>query len=810
MALVRGVAAVTLDNPDADGRLELAGGGRTWRFVERESDPHARGGPQESVWSYAPSVADVHNGDCSGLPQWGSGAAYLVGDEVARINRFVGYRCLRAHTAASSNAPGTGADWAAYWTPLAGASELLADLHGCGPRGYADKADMLLANWTQQQGTWYLAQVGSSPPAQYLWWPGGGANTYGRVASVPNFYPHLALWLQRAGAPDGQVWPTYTLVCLRPATGDYWYALYLPLDTQATDLKYPRLLRAPANITFDPGEHTVEEFQGGNLAATGGLGEAREEYLAVENTDNHLFFRNSEGREAWSYAPMGGLELAPGPVLLEAYGHSLAFNLQPLRFPTAGYVTPRQRASTPAWVSADRSYYLVNHDPGPYDAWGTARNNFVSVQSQYAYGGGVAKPLVKFVTDGYHRPVCYAVAEFHSPTFSAARSSPQALAGTGKTVSVSGRVDDTWRGATCEVVLRVEQGEYLLKGNEKMTVDAGWATGTTDTAVSTSTSRQFTGYVLSATREKRADEQGKVYLTLNAEDGIGARLKAKKYMWLQPVLGGLTVGQDFLGDDGKFLYHTSTKVPAGTIVRHLLNCAGVPDALIHSSILACTGALAWHLPAADRKGDLLLDYRADEEVLAVLDKIATLLGGYFGVDQNGTYTIAQRTAYAAGGAVDWTLDDDTATDADMVYEVSAERGFDEFRNYVACVVGQGDGAVSFATPLWPAPSHTLTSSRDFIGDDWWEILVETEASGASAAVLQAQQRYVEAYKRRHVLRWTTPGKHDLWPGDVVAVQASGLDVPSGTVFRLIEKNWRIEADSGDYRCDFLGVKEVEP
>ncbi len=806
MALIRGVAAVTIDNPDADGCLLLAGAGRTWRFLERDSDANSRTLPTEQVWQYSVPLQVAHDYNTGSLPYWGSGAAYQP--EMVVAYGTSAYRCLAAHTAASANAPGLGANWQAYWSAFGGCAEYIPELQGCGPRGSARKQDMVLADWTQVQGTWVVAQGGGSPPAQYLWWPGGGADSYGRVVSTGTYYPQVSFWLNRAGAPDGQVWPSYTVLAFQQTTGDC-YGLYLPLNSQATDLKYPRLLKAPNGVTMDPATHTVEEWQSASLQGSAGVGEMTEECLTLENTDGHLFVRTSGGGEAWSYYPSGGVDLAPGTLLVEAYGHALAFNAQHVNFPTTSYATPRTGAATPFWQNPTRTYYHVGIDPGPY-VGGLAANNYVQVSTLQSPYVGDPKPLVKFVSDGHHRPMCYAVAEVHAPTFNAARSAPQALSGTGVTVSVSGRCDDTWRGATCEVVLRVDPEAYILKGNNKVTVDAGWASfAGTMTQVTATTSRQFTGYVTSQQRSKNGDELGKVELKLHCEDGIAARLLGKKFMWQHACYGGLSYGTEYTdADTGAWLYHGNTRLASGLVVQHILNRAGVPNALIADAVLNCTGNLAFPLAGADRKGDLLFDFQADEEVVSALDKIATALGGYFGVDYNGKYGIFERSTYLAGGAVAYTIGDVPDSDEDLIYEVSTERGYSEFRNYVAAVVGQGAAAVSYVTPVWPASSHTLTSDPDFIGDDRWEMLIEGDASGLSAAVMLAQKRYAELLKRRQVIQWKCPGKEYLWPGDVVAVDTGGLDVPAGTVFRIVEKNWAIEANSGEYTCDFLGVKEV--
>lgn len=813
MALIRGVARVTVDNPDADGMVTLQGLGRTWRWQEKDGSPGSRVVPTEQVWLYSVPISEAYRQ--RDAVAWSSGASYSPGQVV--IANTVLSRCITAHTAGEANHPNSGDTAAAYWSRVAPPSEYIPELQGCGPRGYAVKADMVLADWTQGVGTWYLAQYGGTPQAQYLWWPGAGVDEYAQAYSTTYRYQDVALWLWRAGAPDGQVIPAYTLIALPGETTGYTWALYLPLNAQATDIKYPRLLYGPTGTTLDPAQHCVDEWQAPCMISTA-TQQAREEYLSISNPDGHLLIRYSEAPEGWLYRPTGGVTLPRSGLVVEPHGHAVAFNAAPITYPTESFCTPRVRLTVPAWITQTGcTYYQVAHEPGP-EADGNlqAATNYVltTTDAQRADGAEYwGKPLVKFVSDGYRQPVCYAVAELWPPTFSAARSEPVSLTGTGQTLWAEGHVDDTWRGATCRIGLRVAPADSVWKGNNKVSVDAGWAEGGGTTDPTVTASRQFTGYVTNQQRRKGSEELGFVEVELTCEDGIAARLLGKRFMWQHAAYGGLTTGTEVeygedTGREGEFAYYQRIPITAGDLVHHILNRAGVPDALIHSHIVNSTGSLAWHLPRAQRGGDLLWDFAADEEVVSALDKIAQAVYAYFGVDQNGTYGMWSRSVY--GGTPDFVLDDDTTTEADFAYEVTSERGYDEFRNYVVAVVGQGANTSSWVAPTYPAATHTVTSDPDFIGEDWWEILLETDASGDYAAMLLAMQRYSELVKRRQVVRWSGPGRAALFPGHFVRVDSSGLDVPVGTVFRIVDKSWRVEQTSGEFTTNFIGVKEADP
>ena len=99
MALVRGVAAVTVDNPDADGRIEKQGFGYTWRFHGKDEQIYDRRTALEPTWDY--------------YSEW---------------------------TDSEGN----------VWKE----AEYVPVLRAAAPRGYFDHQDLSLDDWDQKQGTW--------------------------------------------------------------------------------------------------------------------------------------------------------------------------------------------------------------------------------------------------------------------------------------------------------------------------------------------------------------------------------------------------------------------------------------------------------------------------------------------------------------------------------------------------------------------------------------------------------------------------------------------------------------------------------
>ncbi len=654
-----------------------------------------------------------------------------------------------------------------------GACEYIPALRACTIRGYAVREDMLATDWTAELQTWYTVVAASHPQRTFLWFP-GGADTTGQIASNNAFYPNLAAWLYRAQPVPEQTELPYTVLGLYPETGAYNYAYYLPMNAQGPDgWKYPRLMRAPKGVAFDAAVHTIDEAQSAGFYSNSSADQQAEDYLCIENVGGYLLFWWNQGTEPWVYKDDDIGELPMCRIKLTARGHGCAFNIREVQYSTSAACEPYRDLTPPSWCNSLHEWTPIRN---------LATGTGVSVTSAHGLGNPsdaqTDKPRVILTSDGHRKPLVSHILQFHHPLWDSASDSYDDVDGQHVLLSASGSCNDSWRGATCELKLRVTPDQYTdWKRNGKVEVNTAWYRieegATTPTLYPTTPERQFTGYIRDIIRGKDPDDLGRIQLTLRCEDGITARLQGKRKMLHHAAYGGLK---------------------ASAAVAEILWRLGVPDNLQDLSDIPDV-----YLPEADRPEFSNFSFGADYDGLAALDTIANALGMYFRVTQNGIYTFAYRPTYS--GTPDFTISD-TATEADeLLYALEAERGGDEFRNYLAVIVGQG--AMAQAAYWRDLASHATATSADYIGEAWWDVIIASDAGEANTV---AQHWFAERFKQRQIIRWETSGKPSIWPNHYVAVTSTGLGVDAGTVFRVMQKDWTIEPNTGEYRCSFLGLK----
>jgi len=679
------------------------------------------------------------------------------------------------------------------WDYAGGDCEVIPEIGGAAPRGVATPYNMTLDNWTVESGLWRDTVITGQADKDFLWYYDGNPDQSGVVTSVAEFWPNLAFYLRHYSMPYNQTEEVFISIIFygndgadeRPkGSSGYYYAYYLPLFAPDT-FKYARLCRVLAT-TFDARQalgqdglqvatDTIDEWQRGAMRPIGQQEASLADAFTVENTDGHLLLSWAEVNATWLWRPEGGVELERGKIGIAVQGHPVQVRVLPIEYPTSATLQPYSSLTIPYWMNETHGYYFLGSRPT-----GTA----ITVTGSGAAATNPDYPKITFTGPKYKRAVCYAVYQLHDPEFTAARSTSEWLfdgseTGTRPVISAQGSVNNSWRGASCDLELRCGLDEFVWKGNEKVTVDVDWETVTTSYTPGDTfgTDRQFTGYIKEQHRERTPDDLAHVHLQLHCQDGIAARLDGKKKMANRAAAGGMDA----------YIY-----------LRHLLLCCGVAAANIDLSELISAG-----LPDLDSgilEGDLLFDYRPETEAVMALDEMARSLGMFFGVDNEGSYFVKERPEYVAGTSIiSFTLDDDTITTADFLYRVTAERGHDEFRNYILAICGQGAEVRNWLGVDWT--SHAITSATDFMGDDWWEVLVETDSTNPA---LIGQKRMDEVTKHCRIIGWESPGKADLWPDDFVKVQVAGLDVATDTVFKIIEKNWQIN-EAGDYTSKFLGA-----
>ncbi len=736
MAL-QGVCRVVVDNPDARGHIEKNehGFGKSWTFDDYK--------PGEQLGEFSPRVRREQ-----------------------------------------------------VWDYAGGNCEILPELQGAAPRGQAVPYDMVSTNWTVVAGSWRDTVVAGKEDKDFLWYYDGRPDQGGEVRSVEDFWPNVSFYFRRYPVPYNQTESSYVVFTFfgltDQGTGGYIYGYILPLADDV--FKYPALLRTAVGSDLNYPDDIIDEFQQSQLRGAGEYEGSRAEIFSVENTAGALFAYYSEASGPWVYKPSGGINLTRGKLGISIQGHAGCVRVSPVQYPTSTTLQPFQNLQTPYWVR-DRHYYIsLAHTPAETSA------TVAGISS-----ANPDSPIITFASQNNHaRAVVFVVNQLHEPSITDARTTTtytfDGQEETPPLLSASGRVDDSWRGATCELEMRFPydttspyftdsasaQQRVQWTGNELVTVDVEWDTGSRTPGDAFSTDTQFTGYICELNYDRDSDELGYMRMRLSCEDIVGARFSGKKKMINHICYAG---------------------VRSDVAFEHVfLRCGVKADYQDLTGLVDDEGNI-WFMPlglSVFDYGARLFQFRANEEVVSALDVMAQSLGVVWGVDYDGICFVKPRPRYVAGtSAISFTLDDDTTTADDLLYNVTATRGHDQFRNYLAAIVGQG-AEIETWFGRDPNDSHTATESSGFIGDDWWEVLTETDAGNAA---LIGQERLGELILRKLVVAWETPGKPDLWPDDFVKVQVDGLEVPADTVFRIIEKNWSIDwRDAGaDYRTSFLGV-----
>lgn len=620
--------------------------------------------------------------------------------------------------------------------------EIIPSIQALGLRGYAVKADMSLDDWTvlYGQGYWREETPKGRPAVRWLAYTDARANQYGSVMSNGIFEPRVAVWLIRFLPPPDQADPVFVEITLHGETVSY--VLQVPLHDQT--YKYPRLHR-----DLGEGPELVDEWQ---VAAGRGIVLSNDVVVQawwIEETDGLLIISAEGADEPWVYEPEND-DLRPqaGHVTVTFRGHCGLFNLQPISYPASGTAKPARYMPVPDWMNASDANYLAVVSP--------RGEGTVSVADD-SRGDYLHRPAVTLTASHPHRrPIVYAVHQYHRPTFSAPRSSPEGTAGRAELLHL------TWtrrwpRGWEFRAVLRDPEGHWAdrAKLNCKCTVEAGWDGDYQPIMV---------GYLQRPGQTRGADSQKR--LELEGRDYVLARLVDKKYCaW--PC-----------SPDGWVLAEW---------VRWMLNRAGVPDDLLD---ITDDG----YIVPRQRRKQTQFEFRHDTPLLRALDEVLASHNWLLWIKPDGKIAVGPEPQYS--GTPDFTLDEDSMTADDVIYRIEATSE-GEPRNYVAVFYG-----TDVVAEIWhDEASHRDPSDPDFIGDDWWRVVVEPDQP---APAQRAQALLLQSMRRRQLLRWETVGKPSLKPGDFVKVEVDGIGVPSGTIFRIIEDRATLDNERLEFRHSFVG------
>jgi len=385
-------------------------------------------------------------------------------------------------------------------------------------------------------------------------------------------------------------------------------------------------------------------------------------------------------------------------------------------------------------------------------------------------GGGAVYPKATLSSDGTYSPVLYAIHAARPAT----RAAPVTTtlfdntleAHKGKLEEVEFTIAQGWRGSSFRAKLRTA-GEYSFTGNEKAQIRVAL-----DTGAGPSYYTQVTGYLETPKTDRHGQRPGEVPLDLRGRDLL-CRLRNKDAKLL-PAFGGWSFYNAW-----RWLFH---------------EVAGLPESMISLD----AGAPYWELPYPP--GQISLKFDQTLDVVTVADQLACAAGREWGVNAAGQIFTRPLGSVVYGGSPDFTLDDDTVTEADAAYLIDLDRDLFAVRNHVICIGQDRNGNDVIAS--WRFTNTMTDPATDpFIGDEWCEVRIAPE--GADPYMI-AMFTGTELLQYRALLRWQTEGKPTLFPDHFVYVDVAGLDIPVGSIFRIIGKYGRISAE-GEFVCEFLGA-----
>lgn len=615
-------------------------------------------------------------------------------------------------------------------------------------------SDMSLDDWYQESSTyWKLVQ----PPGDSLQWIkyyDGRADQSGSLISMdrPAQNGSWGFCFLRAAPPPDQADPVYlriTLNCL----GTVQYRLCIRQD----GLYYPTLEKS-----VDVGASwTVIDVLGADDAArwaAGAFGSLQ--WCSCLYLPDRLIFHLGDLRDPWIYYE-SDLVVPEGHVRVEIAGGHTAFHFDQITFPGSGTVERLIHITPPGFLSAEADTTMY----GGQTPTGTA-----IATEMLTDGDGAVYPKATLSSDGTYSPVLYAIHVARPATHAAP------VAGTifdntlvphqGKLQEIEFTIAQGWRGSSFRAKL-LTVGEYGITGNEKAQVRVAL-----DTGAGISYLTQMTGYLETPKLARHGQRPGEVPLELRGRDLL-CRLRNKDCKLL-PAFGGWSFYNAWM-----WLFH---------------EVAGLPESMISPD----AGAADWILPYPP--GQISMKYDQTLDIVTVADQLARAAGREWGVGVGGIVFTRPLGSVVYGGIPDFILDDETVTEADAAYLIDLDRDLFAVRNHVMCIGQDRSGNDVIASWRY---TNTMTDPNNdpFIGDEWCEVRIAPE--GADPYLI-AMFTGSELIQYRALLRWQTEGKPTLFPDHFVYVDVAGIDVPVGSVFRIISKWGRISAE-GEFVCEFLGA-----
>lgn len=774
MSYARAYTTCVIDSPAADGRITVLGIGRDWEASE----------PNDESFSF-------------------------TGD----VGADVGWHYI-------------------------GQFEFIKRLRGIAPVGTWGAPSMSLSEWTQVRGKWREAPLSGNFKHRYLHYYDARANLYasgqyGTVLSNASYAPNLIFYVWRGASPQGETDPAMLQIVFRNGTGAQ-YALVFPAYREDGDFAGDALGRAsqqtqPALWGRVPGETVWSQIATIDAGSTPRMGKVGEEpvfqVIRVEFLDGALIVRMDTGGDEWVYTggwtdyagrEVSALDIGDGQIEVSAVGHTIAFAMESITYPTSAVLRPKGYFMTGATlggvvpIAQTPSYYLNATTPA-----GTGISAAAEARPTVATD---TRPAITFTSTGARRAILYNVQEYRYGTIGAAVSNPTSTADVTnfKLLSASGAMNDQWRGATMQARVADLSGAHSmadLRPNSKVTF-------TVSTDDGANYHPHFYGFTVPPEKERRGGEPGWVDGSFEAEDIITARLDKKQMLWTPSFEGnGTAAGWNVAS--------------AFTYLLRNAGASGVADAAldINTAVAALTMGDQYYLGSATQKGFRKLQFRPDTSLVSALDDIVTSrtipsaatagkrIPLRWGVDYNGKLFLGRSYEHQSGlylrhnternyatpptsdGQV---LDAYTATPESWVQTFRSTRSVNDFRNLIYVLVGEGlDAAMKV---LIDETSFSTAAARTFVGDLWTHF--EAYPDGDDLHSL-ATGLWDQLVRWNWTVSFTLDDSPNLYPDDEVYVTGlTDLEIADGSIFKVQEKQWSVnEAGRYSQTVDCVMVEE---
>lgn len=652
-------------------------------------------------------------------------------------------------------------------------TEYLPELRCVRPRGYVPVgAATVMRTWSKEHGTYWRNTIPTLFPqrCEFAEWFDTRADQWGQLCSTEPYYPNVCLTLVRFAQPEQTPSTTPAYVSLvfigDGAEGHDQMAFVFPIADEA--YAYPYLTINEHDYQGEAG--TPVSYWEGGAASVRQFGDLAVEQIWFENVGDYWHIRRTGVDTAWVYMP-GKAAFSVGPVRLRVSGHACMAHVAELNYGAPVTCRPFAYRSVQSDVFSTTRVWHAHGENALLDtAFG---NGSVAVTEQAnPLNADQFRPVLTFdrVDRSYglqRAPASWVVTGYAAATQGNASSSPLVLSrANGYPVERLGyTINYEGRGQTCSLVVQDPNGTAPWKGNNKLTVSLGYHTS--DGSAPT-TAQKFLGYLVGYPRTRDFAARGQAtMLELEFADPIG-RLE-RKYM-VNRSAAQLDTLYAWAGD---VLY--DSEVPASQLT-----------ALVAVEGTANDPVIPWGNPP----GDLRFRFGSDVCVIDALDQVTASMGYEWGFCiETGLYFLQLPTVYS--GSPDYTLDDDAAARADAVWNLTHESSPQEFRNYLLIMSELGGQEWSV---VWrDTNSHFTSGAANFIGQSWWDVLVETDTPQAGAA---AWKRWSELIKRRSLVSWTMDGGA-LWPGDYVRMQVARQGIATNSVYQVIEERGEVTGGEDD-------------